>query len=222
MLRHTSCAVAMLGSMSFARTERNRLASLLHDLGPDAPTLCEGWTTKDMAVHLWVRENRLDAAAGMFIPALDGHLDKVSKQVADKGYDDIVREWGSGPGKFSPFRLIDSKANLAENFIHHEDVRRANGQEDEREFSTAIEKQLHGVLKMLAPRMLSKSTSPVVLFPRGLARVVCADKQGVAKDGQDVVRVHGSVGEILLWVYGRDAAHVSIEGPVESVKRSSL
>lgn len=212
----------MLGSMTFSQTERERLADLLKELGPDAPTLCEGWTTKDMAVHLWVRENRPDATAGMFIPALEGHLNKVSDKAATKGYEELVREWGSGPGKFSPIRLIEAQANLAENFIHHEDVRRANGRTDERDFSAAIEKKLHGVLKMMAPRMLGKSGCPVVLFPRGLSRVVCADKHGVAEDGQDVVRVHGSVGELLLWVYGRDEVHVTIEGPADKAVRSGV
>lgn len=34
--------------------------------GPDAPTLCEGWFTRDLAAHLWIREHRLDAAVGMY------------------------------------------------------------------------------------------------------------------------------------------------------------
>jgi hypothetical protein len=32
--------------------ERQTLCDLLADLGPDAPTLCEGWTTLDLAAHL--------------------------------------------------------------------------------------------------------------------------------------------------------------------------
>ena len=31
----------------------------------------------------------------------------------------------SGPPLYSPFKLLDSIANVAEMFIHHEDVRRA-------------------------------------------------------------------------------------------------
>ncbi|WP_461013210.1 maleylpyruvate isomerase N-terminal domain-containing protein, partial [Trueperella pyogenes] len=51
--------------MSFSSDERRRLADLLLAKGPDAPTLCEGWFTRDLAAHLWIREHRLDAAVGM-------------------------------------------------------------------------------------------------------------------------------------------------------------
>ena len=37
--------------------ERRQLCDLLEQLGPDAPTLCEGWTTSDMAAHLVLREH---------------------------------------------------------------------------------------------------------------------------------------------------------------------
>ncbi len=39
----------------FAPIERAALADLMAELGPDAPTLCEGWTTRDLAAHLVVR-----------------------------------------------------------------------------------------------------------------------------------------------------------------------
>ena len=42
----------MLGPMSFAKTERNQLGELLLEVGPEAPTLCEGWNTRDLATHL--------------------------------------------------------------------------------------------------------------------------------------------------------------------------
>ena len=37
--------------------ERLGLCDLLLELGPDAPTLCEGWTTADLAAHLVLREH---------------------------------------------------------------------------------------------------------------------------------------------------------------------
>ena len=50
--------------MSYSREERRALCELLDETGPDAPTLCEGWTTGDLAAHLVLRERRPDAAAG--------------------------------------------------------------------------------------------------------------------------------------------------------------
>src|SRR5258706_5048708 len=49
----------------YARAERHALADTLLAAGPDAPTLCEGWATRDLAAHLVLRERRPDAAAGI-------------------------------------------------------------------------------------------------------------------------------------------------------------
>ena len=35
-----------------AQRERQQLADLMASVGPDAPTLCEGWTVRDLAAHL--------------------------------------------------------------------------------------------------------------------------------------------------------------------------
>ena len=39
-----------------ARTERAALCNTALDLGADSPTLCEGWTVKDLVIHLLIRE----------------------------------------------------------------------------------------------------------------------------------------------------------------------
>ena len=49
---------------SLAARERARLADLLDEVGPDAPTCCEGWTTAHLAAHLVVRDGRPDALPG--------------------------------------------------------------------------------------------------------------------------------------------------------------
>ncbi|MDO5511345.1 TIGR03085 family metal-binding protein [Corynebacterium sp.] len=208
--------------MSFSATERARLAELLIDAGPDAPTLCEGWTTRDMAVHLYLRENRPLAAAGMFVPAFAGQLAKASAKAGERDYRELVADWADGPGRFNPVRFIDKQMNTAEHFIHHEDVRRGDGVARPREFSEAVNRQLHGILKMLAPRMLSKSQAPVILHPTGLPRIVAVDERGVSTDGENVVSVNGEVGELLLWVYGRDAVEVRIDGNPTDIHRSGL
>jgi hypothetical protein len=41
--------------MNLATTERAALADLFVTLGPDQPTLDEGWDTRDLLVHLLVR-----------------------------------------------------------------------------------------------------------------------------------------------------------------------
>ena len=212
----------MLGLMSFSSAERARLVALFHELGPDAPTLCEGWTTRDLAAHLWVRENRPDAAAGMFVPALAGRLDNAMAQAKGRDFDELVDAWGRGASKYNPLRYADSKVNFAEHYVHLEDVRRANGQTTPRDFSDVVSDEMYSTLGMLAKRMLSKSAQPVALFAAGYPRILVADKHGVAANGGAVVRVSGTVGELILWTYGRDAAEVTIEGDASAIHRASL
>ncbi|WP_231587399.1 TIGR03085 family metal-binding protein [Corynebacterium comes] len=208
--------------MSFSSVERARLADLLIELGPDAPTLCEGWDTRDMAVHLYLRENRPLAAVGMFVPGLSGLLAKASARAGERDYAELVRDWAAGPGRLSPVRYIDRFMNTAEHFIHHEDVRRGDGVARPRDFSAVVQKQLNQILSSSAPRFLRNSATPVILHPTGFPRIVAADQRGVSVDGENVLRVSGNVGELLLWVFGRDAVELTFEGNPEDAHRSSL
>ena len=211
----------MLGLMSFSSAERAKMVALFHKLGPDAPTLCEGWTTRDLAVHLWVRENRPDAAAGIFVNALSGRLEKESRKVAERDFDELVDDWGRGPAAYNPVRFVDAQQNFVEHFVHHEDIRRANGM-GPRDFSAHIKQQMHSYLKLLAKVALRKSERPVILQPEGLPRIVAADTHGVADKGDAVVRVSGEVGELILWSFGREAAEVNVEGDAESIIKSII
>ena len=53
-----------------ARRERSALCDTFETVGPDAPTLCSPWRTRDLAAHLVIREGRPDAAVGMLVPPL--------------------------------------------------------------------------------------------------------------------------------------------------------
>ena len=48
-----------------ATLERRRFADALLEVGPDAPTLCDGWSTRDLAAHVVLRDRRPDAAGGL-------------------------------------------------------------------------------------------------------------------------------------------------------------
>jgi uncharacterized protein (TIGR03085 family) len=112
--------------MTPAKRERSALVDTLRSVGPDAPTLCAGWSTRDLAAHLVVRERRLDATPGIAIGFLAGYTAKVQAHTArSTSWIDLVAMVEAGPPLYSPFRLLDAVANLGEMFIHHEDVRRA-------------------------------------------------------------------------------------------------
>src|SRR3954454_14827767 len=110
-----------------AHEERDQLCDLMLERGPDAPTLCEGWTTRDLAAHLVVREHRPDSAPGIMFKPFAGWTEKVRRGRAAKSYEETVRLVESGPPTLSLFAVpgVDAAANTMEYFIHVEDVRRA-------------------------------------------------------------------------------------------------
>ena len=110
--------------------EREELCDLFLELGPDAPTLCEGWTTADLAAHLVVRERDPRSMPGILQPA--GRFGRTTENLMAKkkatGYENVVApsaaaRRGSRGGSRACARLF----NLNEYVVHHEDVRRANG-----------------------------------------------------------------------------------------------
>src|SRR3954447_4514938 len=114
------------------KPERAALCDLLEELGPDAPTLCDGWTTQDIAIHLYVCEARPDAwlavPMGNRSPTLRRHFDGIIDRQRAKGWPALVAQIRQGP-KHGPnaHQQIRERMMLREYLIHHEDVRRANG-----------------------------------------------------------------------------------------------
>jgi uncharacterized protein (TIGR03085 family) len=112
---------------SLAKTERAALCDLLLVAGPDAPTLCEGWSTRDLAAHLVIREGRPDAAAGVVVSQLAGYTKLVQERAARRSFMDLVKTIRTGPPFWNPMRIgpIAEAVNGLEFLVHHEDVRRA-------------------------------------------------------------------------------------------------
>src|ERR1700722_17676882 len=109
---------------SLAQQERNTLCDLFVERGSDAPTLCEGWLTADLAAHLVVRERRPDSGPGLLWPPLAGYTDKVRCAVRDRTpWEKLVEKVRQGPPLL--LRPFDGPMNTVEFFIHVEDVRRA-------------------------------------------------------------------------------------------------
>ncbi len=118
-----------MDSRSLLRKERHALCDTLTELGPDASTLCEGWTTADLAAHLMVREREPLAAAGIVLPGPFADLNRRRMEAAKKGGYQRSIEWLRG-GPYGIWRLGQLQAlNVGEYFVHHEDARRANGME---------------------------------------------------------------------------------------------
>lgn len=185
--------------MTAAQRERAALVESLRAVGPDGPTLCEGWRTRDLAAHLYIREHRPDAVGGILIPGLSSYTGKVQDKVAQTmDYDEVVDKVGSGPPVYSPFKVLDPVANLAEMFIHNEDVRRARPGWEPRPLDDATVKGLTRTLKLMARLTLSKAPVRVSLrTPQGTTLLA-------AGSGAPVT-VTGPAPELLLFAVGRDA-----------------
>lgn len=187
---------------NFANVERRHLAALLRRLGPDAPTLCEGWSTRELAVHLVLRDGRPDVLAGKALPQVPvlGERARRSEQaVADLPWDELVQKV-ERPPLYSPARLapVDSRMNTVEFFVHHEDVRRAQPQWHERPLLHDEEKALWRALGLLAKVLLKDEEDTVVL----IAPTYGAVNGGRGRTG--TVRVLRAVpSELLLWAHGR-------------------
>jgi uncharacterized protein (TIGR03085 family) len=201
--------------MTITADERRAMCDLFETLGPDAPTLCEGWTTRDLLAHLLVRERRPDAAGGILFPMLAKRTEQVMASVAANPYSDMIEQFRGGPPIWSPFAVpvLGDKANLAEFFVHHEDIRRAQPQWEPRAGDVARDDALWNPLKLMGRLLFRRSPVGVVLRSAGREDIV-------TKKGQPSVILVGLPGEIVLHAFGRhlDKVRLVVQGDPNDVE----
>ncbi|GLW97354.1 TIGR03085 family metal-binding protein [Microtetraspora sp. NBRC 16547] len=201
--------------MTHTRAERAALCDLLDELGPAAPTLCEGWATADLAAHLVLRERRPDALGGIAVKALAPYTASVQDRLkARHPYPELVDLVRQGPPRWTPYGLIpgaDELVNTVELFVHHEDVRRAQPDWEPRELSAGLDEVLWKRLRTMARVFFRRSPVGVVLRR--------ADGEKVAaRMAEPAVVVSGEAQELLLLAFGRQAhAWVTFEGDPHAV-----
>jgi uncharacterized protein (TIGR03085 family) len=181
----------------FSQRERWALCDLLSELGPGAPTLCEGWHSADLAAHLVARDRRPDAVPGMVVSfaPLRNWADRVQHGLRDTTpWPDLVARARSGPAAF--LRPFDQDLNTIEYFVHHEDLRRAQPGWEPRSLAPADEAVLWRHLRWMRPLLRSKAALveapgfPPLKFPRAAPGTLA----------------EGPVPELVLWLLGRTAA----------------
>jgi uncharacterized protein (TIGR03085 family) len=206
--------------VSYSREERLALSDLLEATGPDAPTLCAGWQTRDLAAHLVLRERRPDAAAGVLGGPLAGHTKRVQQRLGERQtYDQLIQAFRDGPPRLSPFALpgVDQAANTVEYFVHHEDVRRAQPDWEPRDIPAALSSALWGRLKS-SRIFLRKAPVGVELARDGGDPGGAGPYRVTVKNARPTVTVIGTPAELTMWVMGRTgAANVSYDGTDEAI-----
>jgi len=198
-----------------ARLERAALCDLLVEVGPDAPTLCGDWTTRDLAAHLVMRERRPDGALGIVVSKAAGHAEKVQAQIAATPWTELVDKVRSGPPRWSPTSIgaVDKLANTAEFYVHHEDVRRAADGWSPRSLDPVVQDALANLLTgRMASRLVHGSPVGIVLEPTEDLEAI------VVKDAEPSVTVSGPVSELVMFVFGRQGhSQVTTRGDDDSV-----
>lgn len=185
---------------NYAQTERQALCDLMLEVGPDAPTLCEGWATADLAAHLVVRERRPDAGAGIIVRPLAAWTERVTQSTRQStDYADLVASVRSGPPIWSPVRLVpglDALTNTVEFFVHHEDVRRAMPGWEPRTLDAGLERELWSRVRRMGSLMLRRAPVSVTLEND-------AGEHVTVGSGGGAVVVRGKPSELTLLAYGR-------------------
>jgi uncharacterized protein (TIGR03085 family) len=208
------------GVSTLARRERRDLCDLALDLGPDAPTLCGDWTTRDLLAHLFVREHRPLAAAGIVLSPLAGATDAAMARAAGRPYPDLaaaVRAPGLTPFALMPVEVL---ANTLEYVVHHEDVRRARPVWEPRDLEPADLDAVWRAIKLAGRGLVRPAGVPV-----SIERTDTGDR-ATLRGGEPSVTVRGPVVELVLFLYGRDQVRdLALDGPddlVDRVRRASF
>jgi uncharacterized protein (TIGR03085 family) len=197
---------------SWAEHERAALVDALTELGPDAPTLCDGWLTKDMAAHVYVRERRPDAALGVLpLGPLSAYTERVmAGTLRTLGYEELVRRIARIPAhlRLGP---LDSLINTVEYFVHTEDVRRPNA---------LSARDLPDDFEQTIWRRLSKQAR--LSFRRVDARLKLVPTIGepVEVGRGEPLEIHGRPSELMLLAFNRkNAAKVDLVGSTSAVDK---
>lgn len=195
--------------------ERAELCGLFDELGPSAPTLIEHWSTRDLAAHLVLREHDLVAGPCLVLPdSFQRFAERRRATLARrKDFRWLIGQIRSGP-PVGFFRIgwVRALANLNEFFVHHEDVRRANDL-GPRALAAEMDAALWRNVRR-GGRYLSRRLNAFGLEVEWDGTV----ERVKVKAGSPTARLSGQPGELLLYLFGRQAAaQVDVNGPPEAV-----
>jgi uncharacterized protein (TIGR03085 family) len=207
-----------------SRTERAALCNSALEAGEDAPTLCGGWTVKDLVIHLLIRERDPVGATAIVVPQLDRFARRSADRMAEQDFTTLVERVRSGPPFWSPMAVpqLDRLLNTLEYFVHHEDIRRARPGWKPRELTDREQRILFKGASTAGKGFVRSSGVPVEMRWTDGER----ERSAVLAKGDDPVVVTGEPAELTMFLFGRDEhTGLSFDGPeahVEALTSTNL
>ena len=207
------------------RAERAALCETLAEVGPDAPTLCDEWAASDIAAHIVVSERYGGVPMVIAYPLrrvlttrtreramtkLRAVGERQIRALKPRGWDWLMKRLKAGPPRLHGLPSI-APIRLIEEWIHHEDIRRANAM-PVRQPSAQLREALWqaGVLLTQLTEFAEGREGLEVRLPDG---------RTTRLGNETHVRVEGEPGEVLMFLSGRtSAAHVDVEGDEPAVR----
>ena len=206
--------------------EREALLGTLRAVGPDAPTLCPPWTASTVAAHLAVSEVGRGAVWAVALPVrrllgarltgaalarLQPFFQRTTSRAEEEGWESLLARLEAGPPALFRGETV-ARIRFLEDWIHHEDVRRANGfgpRPADGRMEEALVESMQAVMSM-----------PELAVPRRQVEAVLPDGRTFRLSERTSVRVSGRPGEIALYLAGRSSvADVTVEGDPADVER---
>lgn len=204
-----------MAHIPFDGQERLALCALFDQLGPFAPTLLQGWSAHDLAAHIVLRERDLLAAPCLVLPGpFQQFAERRRRRLAHShDFPTLVARIRSGPpAGFFRIDWVRSFPNLNEFFVHHEDVRRANGLGPRSlpyDMEAALWHNVHRGARYLSRRLRGAGLE-IEWAGRGESFTV--------RQGAPAARLSGASGDLLLYLFGRQtAAQVNVSGTAEAI-----
>ena len=201
------------------RQGREALCSSLEQVGPDAPTMCEGWRAIDLASHMVVRERDPWTAPVILCGRLTGTIHKMQVNERSRGFQAVVDRLRGGPPWLFRSTPAAVRLNTVEDWIHCEDVRRANN---------LPKRQASADMNDMLWRGVTQAGKVAGLHCDVALHAVSSidGRTTTISRGRYPVEVVGEPGEVLLYVTGRmTVADVELRGDplaVDEVRNSSL
>lgn len=203
--------------MNWYAREQHDLVSTLRRAGPDAPTLCEGWRTRHLAAHLYLRLHRPWRMVAGILPGVED-ADALTLRMGDEhlsggAYEQLLDAFLAQPAWWNPMGRAGDGVHLLEYVVHHEDVRRANGPVPPRslpaEQLSALWVQVRRTGRVSQAR---SGTGMVLVVPAGPRAVVRRARRSIAVTGDPV--------ELALYLTGRtEHADVDLTAVAEQRRR---